>query len=162
MIDALLEDPCDYVVAPSGSCIHQVREYLRIFSGDETWESKAKHLADKSYEIPDFIVNVLKVSYMDARLPPDPPARRPGAGAVSVRGPGPVPRSRRRVLGEDGRLQRRHGGGKSPEHRRCRRGLLYRGGTVLPDEHRVKDPAGKSGDQSDAYRRSSDGNPASC
>jgi L-lactate dehydrogenase complex protein LldE len=68
MIDALLEDPCDYVVAPSGSCIHQVREYPRFFTGDEAWESKAKQLADKSYEITDFIVNVLKVNDTGARL----------------------------------------------------------------------------------------------
>jgi L-lactate dehydrogenase complex protein LldE len=68
LIDALLEDTCEYIVAPSGSCVLQVKEYPRFFKGDEAWESKAKLLADKSYEITDFIVNILKCKDVGAKL----------------------------------------------------------------------------------------------
>ncbi len=68
LIDALLEDDCDYIVAPSGSCVLQVKEFPRFFREDDTWESKAKQLADKSYEITDFIVNILKVPDVGAVL----------------------------------------------------------------------------------------------
>lgn len=68
LIDALLEDDCDYIVAPSGSCVLQVKEFPNYFRSDGAWESKAKQLADKSYEITDFIVNVLKVTDVGAEL----------------------------------------------------------------------------------------------
>jgi L-lactate dehydrogenase complex protein LldE len=68
LIDALLEDDCEYIVAPSGSCVLQVKEFPRFFQADDAWKSKAKQLADKSYEITDFIVNVLKVTDVGAAL----------------------------------------------------------------------------------------------
>lgn len=68
LIDALLEEDCEYIVAPSGSCVLQVKEFPRFFQGDKVWESRAKLLADKSYEITDFIVNVLKVTDVGAAL----------------------------------------------------------------------------------------------
>jgi len=45
-----------------------VKEFPRFFRGDDVWESKAKLLADKSYEITDFIVNILKISDVGAVL----------------------------------------------------------------------------------------------
>jgi len=68
LIDALLEDDCEYIVAPSGSCVLQVKEFPRFFEADPTWKSKAKLLADKSHEITDFIVNILKVTDVGAVL----------------------------------------------------------------------------------------------
>jgi L-lactate dehydrogenase complex protein LldE len=68
LMDALLEDDCEYIVAPSGSCVLQVKEFPRFFQGDALWESRAKQLADKSYEITDFIVNVLKIVDVGAVL----------------------------------------------------------------------------------------------
>ena len=68
LIDALLEDDCEYIVAPSGSCVLQVKEFPRFFREDEIWQSRAKRLADKSYEITDFIVNVLHVTDVGAVL----------------------------------------------------------------------------------------------
>lgn len=66
LIDALLEDDCDYVVAPSGSCVLQVKEFPHFFKGDEAWEGKAQRLAAKTFEITDFIVNVLQVTDVGA------------------------------------------------------------------------------------------------
>lgn len=50
-----------YVVGPSGSCIGMIKQYPRIFAGDPDWEDEAKKLASKSYEICQFLVNVLKI-----------------------------------------------------------------------------------------------------
>jgi L-lactate dehydrogenase complex protein LldE len=68
LMEALLEDDCDYVVAPSGSCVLQVKEFPRFFLGDRVWEPRAKLLAGKTWEITDFIVNVLKVTDIGATL----------------------------------------------------------------------------------------------
>ncbi|SFA50622.1 L-lactate dehydrogenase complex protein LldE [Parageobacillus thermantarcticus] len=58
----------DYVVTPSGSCATMFKEYPRIFQGDREWEPKAKALADKTYELTQFIVDVLKVEDVGASL----------------------------------------------------------------------------------------------
>ncbi|MBN2320132.1 MAG: (Fe-S)-binding protein [Acidobacteria bacterium] len=68
LMDALLEDDCEYIVAPSGSCVLQVKEFPRFFQGDAVWESRAKLLADKTCEITDFVVNILKVTDVGAVL----------------------------------------------------------------------------------------------
>ncbi len=68
LIDALLGDDCDHIVAPSGSCVLQVREFPRFFLGEEAWELKAKRLAEKTREITDFVVNVLKITDVGAEL----------------------------------------------------------------------------------------------
>lgn len=58
----------EYVVTPSGSCAYMFKEYPHIFAGDSEWEPKAKALAQKTYELTEFIVNVLKVENVGARL----------------------------------------------------------------------------------------------
>lgn len=58
----------DYVVSPSGSCANMFKEYPKIFKDDPIWELKAKSLADKTYELTQFIVNVLKVEDVNARF----------------------------------------------------------------------------------------------
>ena len=66
---ALLEDECEYVVAPSGSCVLQVKEYPKFFKDEPEWREKAETLASKIWEITDFIVTVLGVTDVGARLP---------------------------------------------------------------------------------------------
>ncbi|MEH7273962.1 (Fe-S)-binding protein [Neobacillus vireti] len=58
----------EYVVSPAGSCAYMFKEYPHIFKGDPVWEPKAKALADKTYEFTEFIVDVLKVEDVGARL----------------------------------------------------------------------------------------------
>ncbi|MDZ5470522.1 (Fe-S)-binding protein [Bacillus sp. 31A1R] len=58
----------EYVVSPSGSCASMFKEYPHIFKGDEVWEPKAKALANKTYELTEFIVDVLKIEDVGARL----------------------------------------------------------------------------------------------
>lgn len=52
----------EYVVGPSGSCVSMIREYQKIFKGDPEWEESAKELAMKTYELTQFLVNVLNVT----------------------------------------------------------------------------------------------------
>lgn len=51
----------EYVVGPSGSCVGMLKEYPKIFAGDSEWEEKAILLAEKSFEITQFLVDVLNV-----------------------------------------------------------------------------------------------------
>jgi L-lactate dehydrogenase complex protein LldE len=66
MMDAFLN--AEYVVCPSGSCAFMFHEYQHIFKGDPVWGSKAKNLAAKTYELTQFIVDVLKVEDVGARF----------------------------------------------------------------------------------------------
>lgn len=68
MIDALLENNADYIVAPSGSCVLQVHEYPKVFEDDPAFSKKARILAAKTRELTDFIVNVLDVQQVESRL----------------------------------------------------------------------------------------------
>jgi len=58
----------EYVVAPSGSCATMFKEYPHIFKGDPEWEPKAKALAAKTYELTQFLVEVLKIENVGAKL----------------------------------------------------------------------------------------------
>lgn len=66
MIEAF--EHAEYVVSPSGSCAYMFHEYPHIFKGDPVWEPKAKKLAEKTYELTQFIVDILKVEDVGARL----------------------------------------------------------------------------------------------
>jgi L-lactate dehydrogenase complex protein LldE len=56
----------EYVVSPSGSCAYMLHEYPQVFKGDPVWEPKAKKLANKTYELTQFIVEILKVEDVGA------------------------------------------------------------------------------------------------
>jgi L-lactate dehydrogenase complex protein LldE len=68
LMAALLADDRDYIVAPSGSCVLQVREYPGFFRGEPEWEERAEILAGKIWEITDFIVTVLGITDVGACL----------------------------------------------------------------------------------------------
>lgn len=56
------------VVAPSGSCAAMVKvEYPHLLEGDEDWHSRAKQLAERTFEFSDFLVNHLKVIDVGAK-----------------------------------------------------------------------------------------------
>jgi L-lactate dehydrogenase complex protein LldE len=57
------------VVAPSGSCAAMVKlEYPELFHDDRPWRRRAEDLADRTHELSDFLVNVLKVEDVGARF----------------------------------------------------------------------------------------------
>lgn len=57
-----------YIVTPSGSCAAMFKEYPVLFKGDPVWESRATALAEKTYELTQFIVEVLKITDVGAKL----------------------------------------------------------------------------------------------
>src|SRR4029077_17886926 len=61
--------PCDYVVVPSGSCAGMLNaHYPELFRGDPNWQPRADALADKTYELVSFLVDVCGVERVAARL----------------------------------------------------------------------------------------------
>ena len=61
-------DDAEYVVCPSGSCAYMFREYEKVFADDSLWAARAKQLAKKTYELTQFIVDVLGVTDVGARF----------------------------------------------------------------------------------------------
>jgi L-lactate dehydrogenase complex protein LldE len=58
-----------YVVAPSGSCAGMIRKhYPEIFADDPNWLPRAHGLAAKTHELTSFLVDVMFVSKVEARL----------------------------------------------------------------------------------------------
>jgi L-lactate dehydrogenase complex protein LldE len=61
--------PFDYVVAPSGSCAGTIKvHYPELFHGDPNWRPRAEALAEKTWELTSFLVDVCGVSKVPARL----------------------------------------------------------------------------------------------
>lgn len=59
---------CDYVVAPSGSCGGMVRtHYADLFADDAGWQERARRVAERTYELTDFLVNVTKLERVPGR-----------------------------------------------------------------------------------------------
>ncbi|AJD90374.1 Fe-S oxidoreductase [Jeotgalibacillus malaysiensis] len=58
----------DYVVLPSGSCASMIHEYHELLKDEPEWQVRAKALSDKTYEFTQFLVHVLKVEKVDAKL----------------------------------------------------------------------------------------------
>jgi len=59
----------EYVVSPSGSCAYMFHEYQHIFKDDPVYGPKAQELAAKTYELTEFIVDVLKIEDVGATFP---------------------------------------------------------------------------------------------
>jgi L-lactate dehydrogenase complex protein LldE len=57
------------VVTPSGSCAAMVKlEYPELLHGDLVWHRRAEELAQRTHELSDFLVNVLRVEDVGARF----------------------------------------------------------------------------------------------
>jgi L-lactate dehydrogenase complex protein LldE len=57
------------VVVPSGSCAAMVKlEYPELFHDDPHWGARARNLAQRTHELSDYLVNVLKVEDVGARF----------------------------------------------------------------------------------------------
>ncbi len=64
-------EDCDCLVAPSGSCSGMIRtHYADLFAGDPAWAARASALAAKSYELTQFLVDVMKVDAEAAGVVP--------------------------------------------------------------------------------------------
>lgn len=58
----------DYVVAPSASCIGFVRNYYPLLFDNSSVHNDVKALQSRAYEFSEFLVNVLQVDNVGARL----------------------------------------------------------------------------------------------
>ncbi|HVW02103.1 MAG TPA: (Fe-S)-binding protein [Planctomycetaceae bacterium] len=57
------------VVTPSGSCAAMLKiEYPHLFPDDPEWARRAEHLAARTFELSDFLVNQLMVTQLGARF----------------------------------------------------------------------------------------------
>ncbi|WP_243291732.1 (Fe-S)-binding protein [Bacillus sp. FJAT-47783] len=61
-------EQAQYVVTPSGSCGTMFKEYPHVFKDDPKWEKKATELANKTYELTQFLLEVLKIENVGAKL----------------------------------------------------------------------------------------------
>ena len=60
--------PYDYVVVPSGSCAGMIKvHYPELFRGDPNWQPRADALAEKTWELTSFLVDVCGVEAVAAR-----------------------------------------------------------------------------------------------
>jgi L-lactate dehydrogenase complex protein LldE len=54
-------ESAETIVCPSGSCVNMVRNhYPKLFENDPAWQGRAKLIAKKTYELSEFLVDVLK------------------------------------------------------------------------------------------------------
>ena len=61
-------DGCDYVVAPSGSCAGMIRvHYPQLFDAESIDGRRVHALAARTYELTDFLANVLKLETIPGR-----------------------------------------------------------------------------------------------
>jgi L-lactate dehydrogenase complex protein LldE len=59
----------DYVVAPSGSCAGMLRKhYPSLFADEPDWRARADRLAEKSFELVSFLVDVCGVAHVPAHF----------------------------------------------------------------------------------------------
>src|SRR5512135_178965 len=57
------------VIVPSGSCAAMIRHsYAELFSADPVWLPKALELANRTYELTEFLVDVLGVTDLGASV----------------------------------------------------------------------------------------------
>ena len=60
-------EEAETIVCPSGSCVDMVRNhYADLFKNDSRWLERAQHVAGKTFEFSEFLVDVLKVEDVGA------------------------------------------------------------------------------------------------
>jgi len=62
-------EPFEVVVAPSGSCVATVREFYPKLVGGGGWAERGRAVAERTYELSEFLVRVLGVEDVGARFP---------------------------------------------------------------------------------------------
>ena len=62
-------EPCEYVVAPSGSCAGMVRaHYAELFADAPEWQARVQALTARTYELTDFLARVAKLVEVPGRF----------------------------------------------------------------------------------------------
>ncbi|MBW2338022.1 MAG: (Fe-S)-binding protein [Deltaproteobacteria bacterium] len=62
-------ETADAIVCPSGSCVTMVRHhYPHLFEGDAAWQPRARHVAARTYELTEYLVDILGVDDLGAHF----------------------------------------------------------------------------------------------
>jgi L-lactate dehydrogenase complex protein LldE len=62
-------ETADAVVCPSGSCVTMVRHhYPQLFADDAAWLPRAREIAAKTYELTEYLVDILEVEDLGAHF----------------------------------------------------------------------------------------------
>ncbi len=62
-------ESADSIVCPSGSCVTMVRHhYPQLFEDDAAWLLRAKHVAARTYELTEYLVDILGVDDLEAHF----------------------------------------------------------------------------------------------
>ncbi len=69
MIETFEQADAEYIVGPSGSCVMMMRDYPHLFQDDPVWGPRAEAHAAKTFELTQFIVDVLEVTDVGAKFP---------------------------------------------------------------------------------------------
>jgi len=60
---------CDQVVCPSGSCTGMIREFYGLLLGERNDASEIRRLASCTYELCEFLIDVLKIDRLEGEFP---------------------------------------------------------------------------------------------
>src|SRR5688572_979495 len=63
------ESETEAIVSPSGSCTAMVHHYQALFEDSLEWRRRARAIAERTFELSYFLVQVLKVEDVGARWP---------------------------------------------------------------------------------------------
>ncbi|MBE2894769.1 (Fe-S)-binding protein [Spirabiliibacterium falconis] len=58
----------DPIVAPAGSCVYAIKNYADYLKDEPEWAMRAQNVADRFYDLTDFIVNQLNITKVGAKL----------------------------------------------------------------------------------------------
>ena len=62
----IFED-AEWIVCPSGSCVNMVKNhYPDLFEGNAAWTDRAKQVGQRTFELSQFLVDVLEIEKIDA------------------------------------------------------------------------------------------------
>ncbi len=68
LIEIFEEGRTDAIVSPSGSCTAMVHHFEELFADDQKWRARARAIAERTYELGSFLVNVLKIEDVGAHF----------------------------------------------------------------------------------------------
>src|SRR6266498_5396058 len=67
-IEICEQSKAEVIVSPSGSCTAMVHHYAALFPDDSEWRTRARALAARTFELSSFLVRVLKLENVGARI----------------------------------------------------------------------------------------------
>jgi L-lactate dehydrogenase complex protein LldE len=67
-IELCEESKAEAIVSPSGSCTAMVHHYPSLFAADDKWRTRARTVAERTFELSSFLVRVLKTEDVGARF----------------------------------------------------------------------------------------------